>query len=175
MLIKNRDSGNDKVHTLRHPVTIPYIKNCSESISKALRNKEFDVVYTVPKKLDRIINRGKDRLESAKRMEIVYEIDCLNCDACYIGQTKRNLATRIKEHRADIKKHPSNHSVVSKHKTSCNHEFNWTSPKVLHSEKQFKKREIAEMVFIKKNNNTINLQKDTDNLPVIYDKIINLM
>ncbi|XP_024887386.1 uncharacterized protein LOC112464565, partial [Temnothorax curvispinosus] len=145
MLLKRRHSVNDKIHTPRHPVTIPYIKGCSESICKALRNKGFDVVYTVSKKLDRIINSGKDRLASVKRTELVYEINCLNCEACYIGQTKRNLETRIKEHRADIKKHPSNHSVVSKHKTSWNHNFNWSRTKVLHSEKHFKKREIAEM------------------------------
>jgi len=37
-----------------------------------------------------------------------------------------------------------------------------------------KKREIAEMFFIKKQGNNINLQKDTDNLNSIYDKIITL-
>jgi len=34
--------------------------------------------------------------------EIVYKIGCLDCDATYVGQTKRQLGTRIKEHVADI-------------------------------------------------------------------------
>ncbi|EFN65592.1 hypothetical protein EAG_10087, partial [Camponotus floridanus] len=36
------------------------------------------------------------------------------------------------------------------------------------SEKYVRKREIAEMFFIKRFNNLINLQKDTDNLNNIY-------
>jgi len=43
---------------------------------------------------------------------------------------------------------------------------------MLHKERNRKKREIAEMFFIKKFNNNINLQKDTENLNPIYDKII---
>ncbi|EFN63540.1 hypothetical protein EAG_16433, partial [Camponotus floridanus] len=39
---------------------------------------------------------------------------------------------------------------------------------ILHSEKYVRKREIAEMFFIKRFNNLINLQKDTDSLNNIY-------
>lgn len=71
--------------------------------------------------------------------------------------------------------HESNLSVISKHKLEFNHEFDWTNPNILHREKHIKKREIAEMFYIKKNNNTINSQKDTENLNSVYDKIINLV
>jgi len=36
--------------------------------------------------------------------EIVYKINCKDCDQVYIGQTKRYLETRIKKHRRNIKK-----------------------------------------------------------------------
>ena len=71
--------------------------------------------------------------------------------------------------------HSSNLSVVSKHKIEFNHDFDWANPKILHNEKHIRKREIAEMFFIKKNNNTLNLQKDTDNLNNIYDLIIKVV
>jgi len=45
-------------------------------------------------------------------------------------------------------------------------------PNILHREGHRKKREIAKMFFIKKYNNNLNLQKDTENLNPIYDKII---
>jgi len=44
--------------------------------------------------------------------------------------------------------------------------------KILHKERNRKKREIAEMFFIKKFDNNINLQRDTENLNSIYDSII---
>ncbi|EFN60973.1 hypothetical protein EAG_13905, partial [Camponotus floridanus] len=49
-----------------------------------------------------------------------------------------------------------------------NHDFDWSLPVILHNEKHVRKREIAEMFFIKKFDNTINLQKDTENLNNIY-------
>lgn len=81
----------------------------------------------------------------------------------------------MKEHNNNIKMHPTNYSVVSKHKVEFNHDFNWESPTILHTEKYLRRREIAEMFFIKKFNNTINLQKDTEKLTNVYDKIIKIV
>jgi len=54
------------------------------------------------------------------------------------------------------------------------HDFNWASTHLkFYMEKHTLKREIAEMFYIKKHNNNINLQKDTDNLSNIYNRIIN--
>jgi len=105
--------------------------------------------------------------------EVVYKINGKDCDQVHIGQTKRYLETWIKEHRCNIKNPSGNFSVVTNHRLSFNHNFEWNKPDILHKEKKKrKKREIAEMFFIKKFNNNINLQKDTENLSPIYDKII---
>jgi len=55
--------------------------------------KAVDVRYTIPKKLDSIIKKGKDRLDTTLNTDIVYKINCLDCDQVYIGQTKRHLET----------------------------------------------------------------------------------
>jgi len=46
-----------------------------------------------------MLKRGKDRLNDHQVTEVVYKINCNDCDKVYIGQTKRHLVTRIKEHR----------------------------------------------------------------------------
>ena len=79
----------------------------------------------------------KTYMYTSKQTEIVYEIDCVHCNSCYIGQTKRHLETRIKEHRNDIKKPVNNHSVVTKHRLSQNHYFDWLNPKILYKERHF--------------------------------------
>ena len=169
----NVSNTNDIIRQIpENCITVPYIKGLSERLLRILKNHGLHVLYTVPKSLDCVIRRGKDRLDCFKQTNLVYKINCGNCDATYIGQTKRHLETRIKEHKADIKKHVSNHSVVSRHRTSYDHEFEWHKTEILHCEKQVRKREIAEMFFIKQNNNTINLQKDTDNLTGAYDIVI---
>ncbi|EZA61674.1 hypothetical protein X777_10506 [Ooceraea biroi] len=153
-------------------ITIPYIKNLSENIERILRGVGFKVLFTIPKKLDRMIRRGKDTLPKDKQTNVVYRINCLQCDASYVGQTKRHVETRLKEHRADVKKVVSDQSVVSKHRLTFNHEFDWSDPDVLHRDAFNRRREIAEMYFIKKQDRPVNLQKDTDSLPGVYDSII---
>ncbi|EFN62754.1 hypothetical protein EAG_02768, partial [Camponotus floridanus] len=123
----------------------------------------------ITKKLNNLIRRGKDNLQNNDKTGVVYKLNCKDCNLSYIGQTKRHLRTRLKEHCNNIKLHESNHSVISKHRSESRHDFDWSKPNILHNEKYVRKREIAEMFFIKKfNNNLINLQKDTDNLNNIY-------
>ncbi|EZA47056.1 hypothetical protein X777_16713 [Ooceraea biroi] len=90
---------------------------------------------------------------------------CLRTTSCYVGQTKRHVETRLKEHRADVRKVVSDQSVVSKHRLTFNHEFDWSDPDVLHRDAFNRRREIAEMYFIKKQDRPVNLQKGTDSLP----------
>jgi len=37
--------------------------------------------------------------------DVVYKLCCKNCDASYVGQTSRQLKTRISEHRNHRKSH----------------------------------------------------------------------
>jgi len=79
------------------------------------------------------------------------------------------------ELRNNIKNPSCNQSVVTNHRLSFNYDFDWNKPDILHREGNKKKREIAEMFFIKKfkkYNNSINMQMDTDNLNLIYDRLI---
>ena len=40
----------------------------------------------------------KDSIPDALKSNVVYKFSCAGCNACYIGETTRHLATRIKEH-----------------------------------------------------------------------------
>lgn len=169
-----QSSNNKKSFDTSNCVVLPYIKGLSEEVRRIMNGHGLDVLYTVPRKLDCLISKGKDQLPANKRTNVIYKLTCNDCSACYIGQTKRYLETRIKEHFKDIKKHESNYSVVSNHRASYNHDFNWSAVFILHNESNFKKREIGEMIYIKKHKDSINLQKDTDNLNSIYDSILNV-
>ncbi|XP_050458275.1 uncharacterized protein LOC126855029 [Cataglyphis hispanica] len=170
-ILDNGESGTDKPSY----IALPFVEGLSGDVGRLLKNMGFTVVYNIPKKLNSLIKRGKDGLPISNRTEVVYKINCKNCSASYIGQTKRHLSTRVKEHCNNIKMHASNLSVISKHKLEFDHDFDWSAPDILHNEKHVRKREIAEMFFIKKFDNTINSQKDTENLNNIYDKLIKVV
>ena len=41
----------------------------------------------------------KDRVAYLDRSSIIYKINCIDCDASYIGLTDRRFKTRILEHK----------------------------------------------------------------------------
>jgi len=53
-------------------------------------------------KLSSIIKIQKDPLPPLSHSNIVYKLRCAQCDASYVGQTRRLLKTRIDEHRNHI-------------------------------------------------------------------------
>ena len=42
--------------------------------------------------------RGKDKTQLQNMTNVVYKIECNSYDATYVGETKRKLSTRVKEH-----------------------------------------------------------------------------
>jgi len=54
---------------------------------------------------------------------VVYKIFCKNCEATYVGQTKRQLRTRLKEHKNNLKQDQSKHSVITEHIIKYSHSF----------------------------------------------------
>ena len=45
----------------------------------------------------------KDTLPKSLQSYVVYQFSCEGCKACYVGETKRHLNTRIKDHLERIK------------------------------------------------------------------------
>src|SRR5436190_52460 len=126
------------------------------------------------KNLENFIHPQKDRLSNKDKMDVVYKINCRDCDASYVGQTGRKLSTRLAEHRNHINRNTSQSSVITDHRLS-NHEFDWDEVVVLDNEKVLGKRLISEMIFIHRQSNSLNKQQDTENLNNAYRQIIDGM
>jgi len=88
-----------------------------------------------------------------------------------VGQTKRRLLTRIKEHKNDINKKSGIPSVISTHRL-LNHEFDWDKFHILDNEASWYKRVISEMIHIKLQPRGLNKQNDTEMLSDSYNPII---
>lgn len=102
---------------------------------------------------------------------MVYKIPCGDCDASYVGQTKRLLKTRISEHRNHINRSGAQHSVITDHRL-MGHEFAWDSVTILDEEHYYYRRLMSEMIFIKRQKNSLNLQIDTESLHYAYVNMI---
>jgi len=106
-----------------------HVSTISENFLPIAKKFGFNMAYSVPNALKKF-KRGKDKI-NISQCDIVYKITCQDCDASYMGQTKRQLGTRIKEHVSDINKRSGSPSVISNHRLELNHEINWNEIRIL--------------------------------------------
>ncbi|KYN21863.1 hypothetical protein ALC57_05757 [Trachymyrmex cornetzi] len=152
--------------------TVPFFKKISEKFIPIINKFNFNIAYRPINRLSSIIKTGKDIIKKEDQSNVVYKINCQDCESTYIGQTKRKLRTRIKEHKNDYKKPMNNLSVVSRHILEFNHAMDWDNTNIVDSEQSYYKRMISEMIHIKKQKNSLNKQSDTERLPDVYIPII---
>lgn len=142
---------------------IPYVPTISERFKPAIHDLQIKLSYTGMNKLHKFIHAHKDTLPKEDlRSNVVLQIFCKDCDASYVGQTRR-LKTRIAEHRNHINRRTTRHSVITDHRLN-NHEFVWDNVEILDEENTYGKRLMSEMIFIKRQTNSLNLQSDTKSL-----------
>jgi len=152
-------------------LVFPYLLHTTDAITRKFRHNH-SIGYRCINKLSNVVKAHKDTIQRTDNNNVVYRIACNNCDATYVGQSKRQLKTRIKEHRANINLDPDKHSVVSNHVINHNHSFDWQHVTILDRESNYHKRLVSEMIHIKEQINSINLMKDTELLDKAYSNIL---
>jgi len=143
-----------------------------ELVSSMVDKTKYIMGYRLLNNLGRFIKVHKDTNNLFLNNNVVYKIICKGCNASYVGQTKRQLQTRIKEHRNNIKLDSSKHSVITEHILKYSHTFDWDNIKILDTESNYYKRSISEMLHIKEQVNGINSQTDTELLDNAYFDIL---
>ena len=111
-------------------VTIPYIKGTSETISRILQPYNIRVAHKPTTTLPHLLTNVKDRDEPNNRQGAVYKIKCSDCQASYIGETGRNLDTRLTEHKRATRNGDANNHIAVHHQLT-NHNIDWDSAQCL--------------------------------------------
>lgn len=114
----SQNSKNESNNAKR--VSFSYIPSITNQMRNAFEKENIQIVYSNNGKLKNILGSTKD-MTPTREQSGIYEISCDDCDAKYIGQTKRNIEIRFKEHKRHIKnKHISCSSVAAHVFASCN-------------------------------------------------------
>jgi len=132
-----------------HNVVIPYVKGISGQIALVfkkynsrisycrLRNDLHNVLYNHKTKIPKEMQNG------------VYRINCLNCGKAYIGETKRYLKVRKKEHKTAVDQKLINKSPVAEHCVCSDHFIDWDNMKIIKRENNDFLRKFYESIAIK--------------------------
>jgi len=102
---------NNKKDTRK--AVIPYHPVIGYQISRALSKAGIDVAFRPPRKIRTFLPNVKDKVPDAKKPG-VYSIPC-ECELEYVGETKRSIETRIKDHKKHIEKEQWDKSAVAAH------------------------------------------------------------
>jgi len=156
-------------------MVFPYVRDISEVLCFFIDKKEYKISYRILNKLTAFVKRHKDKNMLEVNNNVVYKIFCNNCNASYVGQTKRQLRTRMNEHIKNIKLNESKHSVVTKHMLDSGHSFDWTNVKIMDHETNYCKRLISEMIHIKTQVNSLNSMDDIECLDSSYFNLLTKM
>jgi hypothetical protein len=164
-----KDSSEDIKPDMYTVVKFPFLGDVSHHIRNEIQ--QFLFRYTTGKIRTRFINttnpisnffRYKDRQELLLRANVVYRLTC-NCGAAYIGETKRNLITRVKEH------HPAHNklqnSEVCVHLNQFpSHAVDFKNPEILGYANTYKRLLILETLHIKNSEPILNA--DVSSVPL---------
>ena len=93
---------------------VNYAAPLTNKLQKIFKNYKTDLVFASENKLKSLLLTTKDKIEDTAKSGI-YEISCKECPKIYIGQSRRQVAIRGKEHKAHIKYNRPEKSAVAKH------------------------------------------------------------
>ena len=102
---------------------------------------------------------------------VVYEVPCKDCDFVYVGQTKRDLNSRLKEHQRVIKQQKPENSALCEHVILFDHVIDWANSRISKTESNFSKRLTAESWFILSRPKVIN-RSDGESFPIVYRSLL---
>jgi hypothetical protein len=119
-----------------------------------MESLDLNVVYTAGPSLQSLLGNPKDKVNRNEKSGI-YEINCKDCNQKYIGQTKRPIITRFKEHMAHRKFGRFEKSSAAQHIFESDHRIHETNLKLVRSVNNCKFLNIFESIEIFKNKDRV--------------------
>ena len=89
--------------------------------------------------------------------DIVYEMDCTNCEAVYFGESKQSLKLHSDERERSVRNCDCGKNEIAKHHWEADHNFNRDQEKVTVRESRLIPRKIKETIHSLKNCNHIKI------------------
>ena len=162
-----------------HFTSISYIQDTSEKIRRVLNEAGVKVAMKPIYIIGRILPSPKNPLTFEEKCCLVYQVPCFHkdcgfhCDFVYIGQTNRDLKSRLAEHKLAIRNQEPEKSALCEHSIQFDHLIDWNNSKVLKTEAHHSKRLTSEAWFSNSHPHVMN-RSDGDSLPQVYRRLITL-
>ncbi|BHF80878.1 hypothetical protein SprV_0702400600 [Sparganum proliferum] len=143
--IRKRDERPNRTDT-KVWRALPYVKKVSEAVGRLLTPLGVGVAHRPEATIRRQLMKPKDPLPRQETSGVVYRIWCSCGQSNYVGETGRQLQTRMAEHAAAVRRNDAS-SQVAAHSTGSGHTFKFDEAEILARGDNRVSRELLESWF----------------------------
>ena len=137
-------------------INLPYIAGTSEILRRIFQKHKFRCTFYSSDTLRKTLSNPKDKIEKGKQNNIVYKIPCADCNAVYIGESKRSFDQRSKEHVRAVTNGDVDKNEIADHSWKLDHKFDWENKIIIDREQNWRVRKIKETIHSISDKNHIN-------------------
>lgn len=170
--LRLREANVNQNKTITKRLPLLYVPEVFHKLCKTLKIDNITIVPYYKKTLCDVFTKLKDKTKKENIHNAIYEISCSRCSGKYIGQTKNYIKDRLNRHRLDCQ-YKNNATALAEHHAQTGHQFDFNNFKILEVEHNERKRLFKEMVFINRDQTSLNSQRDIQKLSNIYVNLIN--
>ena len=146
---------------------VPYIQGIAEPIRRVLNYCGIKVALKPFQTLEHIFAKPKDRVPTDQKTHAVYSIPCGDCEKVYLGQTKRQFCTRLKEHQRAVSNFNGSKSALAEHVCETSHNIAWEDSRIITTNNRYGQRLCLEAWHINASPCALN-RDDGSHLPQEY-------
>lgn len=170
--------------TKSKPLILPHNMSLCKGLDKIFNRSNLKIVYKNNNSLKRFLGSAKDKIDNLDKSGI-YKFSCNQCNATYIGQSRRKIKTRAKDHLNDYRLFRHKKSAVADHMFLMNeditndndkHMFNFENLELLKEVNDPLYLDAWESRFIheyKNRDDNLTLNKDNGKIP--SDRLFSLI
>ena len=92
--------------------------------------------------MHKLLCKLKDPVATEDKNKIFYEIDSSNCDAVYLGESKRSLKSLSDTHKRSVRNWDCDKNETAKHCWEADHNFTWDQKNVVDRKSRLIPRKI---------------------------------
>ena len=117
-------------------------------LRSALKKRNIKTVFTSGRSLKDILCKHKSALPRNSYTG-VYAVQC-GCSKTYIGESKKRVATRLKEHERDIFNGRWSNTGAAGHAATCTNNFSFEEAQTIAFESSYYRRKVREALEIRR-------------------------
>ena len=184
-VMKKRNTNTDREKS-RGMVVLPYVEGVTDTLQRIFKKHRISTAVRPHTTIRKLVVHSKDKVEFEKRCGVVYKVPCRSCDATYIGESGRQLGTRIKEHKSEaevaskkaftrkqrkLSVSKKKRSAITDHVSTKNHIIDWDGVRIIDREDNTDHRKVREAIWIRREGHLMNRDRGLDLSPVWLSNI----